>query len=262
MQDRKPLILDRDAELTAVRQAVMTTAKGRGTAILVQGPGGIGKTAMLRAACAEAAQRGMRVLTARGLPLEQGFSYGIVRQLLEPVRAMAGPAEWDALFDGTAGLARRVFDGADPGTPERTREAAVPHATMHGLYWLAANLAARGPLVLAVDDVQWADAPSLRWLSHLAARIDDLPILLLLSVRTGPDEPEVLRELRSYPACVPLELRPLRGAATAELVRPASATRRARNSAGPRIRPPAVTRSCSTRWSKRCGRMAARPRTR
>ena len=197
----------------------MTTAKGRGTAILVQGPGGIGKTAMLRAACAEAAQRGMRVLTARGLPLEQGFSYGIVRQLLEPVRAMAGPAEWDALFDGTAGLARRVFDGADPGTPERTREAAVPHATMHGLYWLAANLAARGPLVLAVDDVQWADAPSLRWLSHLAARIDDLPILLLLSVRTGPDEPEVLRELRSYPACVPLELRPLRGAATAELVR-------------------------------------------
>src|SRR6476620_9488132 len=105
----------------------------------------------------------MRVLTARGLPLEQGFSYGIVRQLLEPVRATAGPGEWDVLLDGGARLARRVFDGADPGTPERPPEATVPHATMHGLYWLAANLAVREPLVLAVDDVHWADAPSLRW---------------------------------------------------------------------------------------------------
>jgi len=42
---------------------------------------------------------------------------------------------------------------------------------MHGLYWLIANLAARRPLVIAVDDAHWADAPSLRWLAHLAARI-------------------------------------------------------------------------------------------
>ncbi|HXT94329.1 MAG TPA: AAA family ATPase, partial [Trebonia sp.] len=219
MQDREPLIFDRDAELTAARQAVMAAVEGRGSVILVQGPGGIGKTTMLSAACAAAAAYGMRVLTSRGLPLEQGFSYGIVRQLLEPARAAAGPGEWDALLDGAARLARRVFDGADPAATESAQEAGVPHATMHGLYWLAANLAARGPLVLAVDDVQWADAPSLRWLSHLAARIDDLPLLLLLADRTGPDQPELLHELRSYPACVALELHPLGRAATAELVK-------------------------------------------
>jgi DNA-binding CsgD family transcriptional regulator len=187
--------------------------------ILLQGAAGIGKTTVLGAACAEAAAHGMRVLTAHGLPLEQEFSYGIVRQLLEPVRAAAGPGEWDALLDGAARLARRVFDGADSGPAESGPEAAVPHATVHSLYWLAANLAAREPLVLAVDDVQWADASSLRWLSHLAARLDDLPLLLLLAVRTGPDQPELIHELRSYPACVPLELRPLGRAATADLVR-------------------------------------------
>jgi DNA-binding CsgD family transcriptional regulator len=197
----------------------MASANGRGTVIVVQGPAGIGKTTMLRAACAAAAVHGMRTLTARGLPLEQGFSYGIVRQLLEPVRATASPGEWDALLGGAARFVRRVFDGADPGTPEEGPEGDVPHATRHGLYWLAASLAAREPLVLAVDDAQWADAPSLRWLSHLAARIDDLPLLLLVAARTGPDQPELLGELRSYPACVPLELRPLRSEATAELVR-------------------------------------------
>ena len=84
----------------------MATVKGHGALILVQGPGGIGKTAILRAVCTAAAAHGTRVLTARGLPREQGFSYGIVRQLLEPVRATAGPGEWDALLDGAARLAR------------------------------------------------------------------------------------------------------------------------------------------------------------
>jgi DNA-binding CsgD family transcriptional regulator len=185
----------------------------------VQGAAGIGKTTMIRAACTAATGHGMRTLTARGLSLEQGFSYGIVRQLLEPARAAASPGDWDALLDGAARLARRVFDGADVLEGPQAPEQGVPHATMHGLYWLTANLAAREPLVLAIDDAHWADAPSLRWLSHLAARIDRLPVLLLLATRSGPDQPEVIGELRNYPACASLDLRPLGGAASAALVR-------------------------------------------
>jgi len=200
-------------------------AEGRGALVLVEGPAGIGKTTLLRAACVQARKRGIRALTARGFALEKGFSYGIVRQLLEPVRAAAADGEWDALLDGAARLARRVFDAADSGalwmgaTEFGAVEDGGPHATVHGLYWLAANLAAREPLVVAIDDAHWADAPSLRWLSHLAARIDGLPITLLLAARSGPDQPETIGELRGYPACVRLELRPLSGEATAELVR-------------------------------------------
>ena len=219
VHDRHPSILDREAELTVLEHAVTAAAGGRGTLMLVQGPAGIGKTTMIGAAGTAAAAHGMRTLTARGLSLEQGFSYGIVRQLLEPVRATAGPGEWDALLDGAARLARRVFDGADPPEEPEAPQQGVPHATMHGLYWLTANLAAREPLVLAVDDAHWADAPSLRWLSHLAARIEGLPVLLLLAARSGPDQPEVIGELRNYPACVHLDLRPLGDAASAALVR-------------------------------------------
>ena len=210
--------------------ALTAAADGHGSLILVQGPAGIGKTTVLRAACGQAAERGTRTLTARGLALEQGFTYGIVRQLLEPVRALAGPGEWDALLGGAARLARRVFDGPDLGVGPPAGPAAwpaepddlgedVPYATVHGLYWLTANLAAGAPLVITVDDAHWADTSSLRWLSHLAARIDDLPIVVLLGARSGPDQPELLGELREYPACVPVDLRTLGSEASAALVR-------------------------------------------
>jgi DNA-binding CsgD family transcriptional regulator len=220
VHDRHPLILDRDAELAAMTAGMTAAAGGHGTLILLRGPLGIGRTTMLGAACAAAAAHGLRALTARGLALERGFSYGIVRQLLEPARAAAGPDEWDALLAGGARPARRVFDGAEPTAAEAGAvEGEAPHATVHGLYWLTANQAARGPLLLAVDDAHWADAPSLRWLSHLAARIDNLPILLLLTARSGPDEPDVISELGDYPACVRLEPRPLDSAASAAVVR-------------------------------------------
>jgi DNA-binding CsgD family transcriptional regulator/tetratricopeptide (TPR) repeat protein len=213
-------MLDRDAELAVASATIAAAAEGRGALVLVEGPAGIGKTTLLSTVCAQAQERGIRALTARGLALEQGFSYGIVRQLLEPVRAAAGDGEWDALLDGAARLARRVFDTTDAEAAEHgaVEDDGDPYATVHGLYWLVANLAAREPLVVSIDDAHWADAPSLRWLSHLAARIDDLPITLVLGTRSGPDEPDIIGELRRYPACVRLELPPLSGEATAALV--------------------------------------------
>ncbi|MBO0802564.1 MAG: AAA family ATPase, partial [Nocardiopsaceae bacterium] len=196
MHDGLPLILDRDAELAAVSDASRGAAGGDGSVVLVTGPDGIGKTALMRAARAGTGTA-VRVLTARGMALEQDFSFGIVRQLFEPVRAAVGPGGWDELLDG----------GSDP------------HAATHGLYWLTANLAARQQLLIMVDDAHWADAPSLRWLSHLAARIEDLPVVLMVAARSGPDLPEVIDELPDLPSCTVLALRPLSAEATATLVR-------------------------------------------
>jgi len=208
-------MLGRDQELALLAAAATDASAGRGSLVLVDGPPGIGKTTLLRAACAGASEPGWRVLTARGLALEGGLSFGIVRQLIEPVRAAAGPGEWDELFDGAARLAARVFDRAEAGPVEDD----APHAAIHGLYWLIANLAARQPLVIAVDDAHWADAPSLRWLVHLAARIEGLPAALLLAVRSGPGEPAAVGELRACPAATPLRLEPLDRETTALFVR-------------------------------------------
>ena len=210
-------MFEREGELAALSAAAADAAAGRGTVVLVEGPAGIGKTTLLRAACARTQEACWQVLTARGLALESDFPYGVVRQLIEPVRAAARAEEWARLLDGAAGLSARVFDWAEVASVEDD----VPHATVHGLYWLIANLAARRRLVIAVDDAHWADPPSLRWLAHLAGRLDGLPVLLLLAARTGPATAAsaMLEELRPGEASRLLQPAPLSAGITAALVR-------------------------------------------
>src|SRR6185312_12325835 len=188
MRGRDPVILERDKELATLAAAIAGASTGHGTFVLVEGPAGIGKTTLLRAACQRPTAAEAQVLTGRGLALERDFPYGIVRQLIEPVRAAATPQEWAGLLDGAAGLAARVFDWA--GTP--TVEDDTPYAVTHGLYWLAA---------------------------HLAQRIEDVPVALLMAVRTAPGEPALLADLRASPACQLLRLPPLTGDAAAVLIR-------------------------------------------
>jgi hypothetical protein len=70
-------------------------------------------------------------------------------------------------------------------------------AIWHGLYWLVANITQHRPLALIVDDLQWADPPSLRALAYVAGRLDGLPVLIAAAHRPGdPDgDPALLAEL-------------------------------------------------------------------
>ena len=63
-----------------------------------------------------------------------------------------------------------------------------------------------------VDDAHWADPPSLRWLGHLARRIDALPLLVLLAVRSGepPSDPRLLDDLLTAPVAAPAAARAAR----------------------------------------------------
>ena len=62
-------------------------------------------------------------------------------------------------------------------------------AALHGLYWLTVNLCDDGPALLAVDDLHWCDRPSLRFLAFLARRLEDLPLLVVGSLRPPSQEP-------------------------------------------------------------------------
>src|SRR5581483_8189168 len=114
---------------------------GRGSRLLViEGPPGIGKTALLTEARRRGREAGLRVLGARGSELERSFSYGVVRQLFEPLLASVDAGERADLLGGAAALAQPVFDPAHVADPPAAESSL---ATLHGLYWLTANIAER-----------------------------------------------------------------------------------------------------------------------
>src|SRR5438094_3701675 len=143
-------LLERNEELARIESALAEARAGRGTFVVVEGPAGIGKTALLAAARTAATEGEMRVLRARGTELERDFAFGVVRQLFEPPLAEASELERDDLLQAAAGIAAGVL--GLPGTPARDGPSSSgvdpAFAILHGLYWLCANLTAAGPLCL------------------------------------------------------------------------------------------------------------------
>jgi DNA-binding CsgD family transcriptional regulator len=189
------LLLERAGELDAITSAVAAAVAGSGSTLLIEGPAGIGKTLLLDQARARAASAGMTVLTARAAEFEDGDAWGVVRQLFgsRPGRRAAEPepAPIPAAPAGDAvALARLALSRAERHAAEDT------FAVLHGLYWLTADIARRdGPLLLAIDDLHWADLPSQRFAMHLARRLDGLPVLLAATVReprAGPARDKAL----------------------------------------------------------------------
>src|SRR6187200_2970094 len=78
-------LVERDRELSVLRDALSAARQGAGRLIVIEGPPGIGKSLLLVAVLDLAATAGLRRLRAGGEPLEQRFAYGLVRQLLAPV---------------------------------------------------------------------------------------------------------------------------------------------------------------------------------
>jgi DNA-binding CsgD family transcriptional regulator/predicted negative regulator of RcsB-dependent stress response len=211
------LLLDREQELGQVVERLELACGGAGSALLVEGPGGIGKTELLLAAERAARGRSMLVATARGAELEREFAFGVVRQLFEP--AASGPGG-PALFDGAAALAAPIFEAPAAGAGGGGVASERSFAVLHGLYWLCANLADRAPVLLAVDDAHWSDPPSLELVSYLARRVGELPVALLVASRPGEEPVEaLLEELGADPRAVVLRPAGLGAAAVAELVR-------------------------------------------
>jgi DNA-binding CsgD family transcriptional regulator len=203
---RDGALLERGAELAGLDGLLAAACAGRGALIVIEGPPGIGKSALLGACAERAAALGMQCLRARGDDVSMESSFAAMRELLAPA---AGP---DA-FRGSAGLAAPVFRGEADAAPEADRAAAV----LHGLYWLIADHCDRGPVALLVDDAHWLDPASVRFLLYLARRLESLPAVLVVGQRRG----EVSRPLTalSEGAALVLAPAPLSEAGSGELVR-------------------------------------------
>ncbi|MGI5245740.1 BTAD domain-containing putative transcriptional regulator [Dactylosporangium sp. CA-139066] len=202
-------LVDRDRELEELNAAVAEALGGQARLVLVEGPAGIGKTRLLTEARRTAAGRGARVLGARGSRLEKEYGFGAIRQLFE-----TAARDTPGALDGPAAPAASVFDldGAGEGGGQ---------SVLHGLYWLTVHLSRAGPIVLAVDDLQWCDSASLRFLAYLVRRVEGLPVLVIATLRTGEphDDEAVLAELAADPITTHLRPAPLTEPGVADLAR-------------------------------------------
>ncbi|MEU8891887.1 AAA family ATPase [Streptomyces sp. NPDC048442] len=208
----------RERDTAQLRESMAELAAGRPTVALVHGARGTGRSALLRAVPHLLPPHTL-VLRARCHPSEQGFEYGMVRQLFDPVLDGAVRRGDQALDDDRTlrdrdGRAPHGEDGEQqpaPGARGRPTQEALLH-----LLHTTRSLAADRPLALLIDDLVHADAPSLRWFAYIARRLDDLPVLVVATLPTAA--PRVVEELGSLPYLHRLWPEPLCATCTADVV--------------------------------------------
>lgn len=187
-------LLERDSEIAQIGRVLDRVAAGEGRRLLIEGPPGVGKSALIDFATARAADREMRVLAAEVAEMDSQVPLRIANDLLDPVGAAS--------------------------TGEPTSPAPDPRAVSARLAQAVVELASEQPVMLVVDGVQWADGGSLRWLAEVARHIDRAPIGLFLTTR--PQSPEergpVLARLLDDRRAVVLRPRPLSSEACAALL--------------------------------------------
>ena len=215
-------LLEREHEVENVEAALRDASRRSGRAVVIEGAAGLGKSRLLELAGARASELGFCVLGARGTELEQGFPFGVVRQLFERVLLSADTRERERWLRGAAALGATVLTGAPTAIPAPavgTSADDPSYAWQHGLYWLAANISSDSPLALVVDDLQWADAPSARTLAFMARRLEGQALALILATRPlDPAASTDMATLAADPDAALLRLSPLAEASVRAMI--------------------------------------------
>ncbi len=167
-------VVGRERELGEAN-TFLTDAAARCCGLLLVGEAGIGKTTVWSAILDEAARRGRAILTARPSQGEAELPFAVLTDLFDHVD--------DGAMEGLPTTQRAALDQAlrrstTVGTADPT---AVALAVLGALRALSGSAAA----LIAVDDLQWADTPSLRALTFAFRRLADAPVGLVATMRTG-----------------------------------------------------------------------------
>jgi DNA-binding CsgD family transcriptional regulator len=188
-------LLERDDAAGEIADSLDRVKRGSGVVLFVVGAAGIGKTSVVRLGRRAGQAAGFSVGPAVGSPMEVELPFGLISQAIVAL----GGADVEDVVD----LARL---GGQPARFYRT------------LRWLS-DKAAQAPLLLALDDLHWADRDSLELLGFLARRLSGAPVLVLGSLRPEPDPAhELAAELARSGHARMLQLGPLSREAAATLL--------------------------------------------
>ena len=182
-----PGIRGRAAEISVLGEVLDRVASGRHAVVLIEGEAGIGKTRLLDAALQDARGRGMQVAAACAEELERTRPFGLVASMFGCARSAPDrrrAAIGELLAPGGGEQPAPITVTSDPGLRFRAVDALAD---------LGEELALAGPLVIGVDDLQWADASSLLTLGVLSRRVAYLPVGLIACFRPSPRPPDLDR---------------------------------------------------------------------
>ncbi|MEU1802446.1 AAA family ATPase [Streptomyces sp. NPDC019937] len=176
------VLVERRKLLEQLDDLLTQSARGRGVIAAVSGSTAMGKTTVLNALAERATAAGSTVLGVVSSPHERDVPYSALTQLLHAVQAVRGPRP-----DGA--------DGAAIPVPPVAEDDSV--AVARQTYQIIADLAARHPLLIAVDDIQHTDTASLSCLRYLAQRLNRLPLALVFTRGVSVEEqpPRILHDL-------------------------------------------------------------------
>ncbi len=180
-------------------------ARGRGSSVLIEGEPGIGKSALVQAALAEAAGAGCQVFWGAGDELGQALP---LLPLLEGLRVR----------EPSANPRRNTIVRLLRGEFTADRGADVSAALAEQLLALIAEQCAVQPTILVVDDLQWADQATITLWGRLARSVRQVPLLLVGMMRPVPQRDDLLALRRAVDDAARLQLTGLTEAAVADLV--------------------------------------------
>ena len=227
-----PGLVGRAPELKVLDGLLAGVADSCGEAVWVEGAAGIGKSALVGELAARARESGCRVLRGVGVEVTGVFPLRVMAECLGVSGAAGAGGAADAAADGAADPARAEIAGLLRGGGGLGVVDPVLAAGERMLD-LVDRLCARGPVVLILEDLQWTDEASARLWGRLARAVDQIPLLLVGTVRSGPGGrlADGLRGLVRARDGVVLEVGPLSAQESVEL-----AGRLAGGRAGPRLR--------------------------
>jgi len=218
----------RAPERDLLRRLVDGAVAGRGGLAAIAGEPGIGKTRLTEEVATEAVSKGMRVLIGHCEERQGSPPYLPFAEILETAQRRLAVGDFQLVLGDAAGEMVKLLPGLRRSWPSLPAPLALPpeqerRYLFNNVTEVLERLATLAPLMLVLEDLQWADEATLLLVEHLARRVAQMPLLILATYRhteldLGGALARTLEELLRTGSSYRLALRPLDIAETAALL--------------------------------------------
>jgi DNA-binding CsgD family transcriptional regulator len=192
-------LVGRERELELLQRAIAVACEGSTQLMAVTGEPGIGKTRLLGELVHEADARGCLVLEGRAAEFERELPFGVLVDACDEYLESLDALTAERLAGDGLGELATVFPSLRSLAPHAVQVALVHERfrAHRAVRELLERLAKRQPLVLALDDLHWADPASIELVSHLMRRPPRAGVLVAAAYRSGQAPPPLERAVRS-----------------------------------------------------------------